>query len=163
MNQFVNDFFRKYIFLYLDDFRLIKIYKYELSNIDNFIALSSNYKSIYSALDKVDFRLVRNNVRLLNVIKLIFKKMGFSDLEINSKDLDISILINNQKYSILFFSIGELPYINISYSNTIVIFYVNDFSKIYFCGIKSCFKKDDYIFYNDKIVLSNFKDFKPLP
>ena len=162
MNQFIIDFFNNFIFPNINNFRIIKIYKFELTIIDDLIAKSSNNKSIYSALDKPDFRLLRNNIRIVNVIKLSFKKMGFSDVEINFQGINNSITLENKKYNLLFFSIGELPYIDVNLGKTIVMFYVNDFSKIYFCGIKNGFNVGEYYSYNNKNTLSNFKYFESI-
>lgn len=140
-------------------FKVVKIYNYELGKIDLEIANSFNKKNIHSALDSADFKILRRNRLMNEVIKLTCHKLGLGDVLINKVEMDKYLIINNEKYYLVFFSIGQLPYVNIDTEKSIVFLYSNDFTKVYYCGKKNKLKQEEYVLVNNKPVLTNFNEF----
>ena len=66
------------------------------------------------------------------------------------------------KYNLVFSMIGHIPFVNVNKEKTIVFVYLNDFTKIYYCGIKDEISETDIVTINDKTVLTNFTSFKEL-
>jgi hypothetical protein len=65
--------------------------------------------------------------------------------------MDKYLIINNEKYYLVFFSIGQLPYVNIDTEKSIVFLYSNDFTKVYYCGKKNKLNKIDIVgFFSQK-------------
>ena len=141
------------------NFKVVKIYNYELGKIDLEIANSFNKKNIHSALDSVDFKILRRTRLMNDVLKLTCSKLGFGDVLINKVGLEKYLIIDGEKFNLVFFSIGQLPFVNIESEKSIVFLYSNDFTKLYYCGKKGKINNDEFVLVNDKPVLINFTNF----
>lgn len=159
----MNNIFYTNVSPYLKDFTIVKIYNYELAKIDLEIAQSFNKKNIHSALDSADFKILRRTRLTNEVIKLTCEKLKLgTEILIRKEGVEKYLIIDKIKYNLVFSMIGHIPFVNVNKEKTIVFVYSNDFTKIYYCGIKDEISETDIITINDKTVLTNFTSFKEL-
>ena len=90
------------------NFKVVKIYNYELGKIDLEIANSFNKKNIHSALDSVDFKILRRTRLMNDVLKLTCSKLGFGDVLINKVGLEKYLIIDGEKFNLVFFLIIKI-------------------------------------------------------
>jgi hypothetical protein len=156
----MNNLFYTNVSPHLSNFTIVKIYNYELAKIDLEIAQSFNKKNIHSALDSVDFKILRRNRLMIEVLKITCNKLKLGDeISIKKEGSEKYLIIDGNKYNLVFIMIGQLPFVNLNNEKTIVFIYLNDFTKVYYCGVKETLLPSDIILINEKPVLKNFEIF----
>ena len=120
----------------MNNFLKCDVYKFEIEKIDLEIAQSVNEKSIYKALDNVDFKTIRK-VRLENeILKLVCKKLKIGNNILLGRDKDIKlIIIDDIKYQIIWLKDNTLPTIS-NNNNYKKMFFISstDYKRFYYCG-----------------------------
>jgi hypothetical protein len=156
----MNNIFYTNVSPHLSKFTIVKIYNYELAKIDLEIAQSFNKKNIHSALDGVDFKILRRTRLMNEVLKLTCEKLKLGDeILIKKEGLEKYLIIDGVKYNLVFIMVGHLPFVNLNDEKTIVFIHLNDFTKVYYCGVKETLLPTDITLINEKTVLKNFENF----
>lgn len=120
---------------FLKNFIYCDIYKYELIKISQELADSLNEKNIYTALDKPDFKHLKDKKIEQSVLRIVCKKLKLANSveEVIENGLKLLIL-DGVKYQLYLFPTSTVPEINIKFNKAIYFMYQPEFKKVYYCG-----------------------------